>query len=79
MEDEEFVRWKYKPPTNGAAKNSVGAESKAKVEQQKGGGKKAASSEVDNQSNAKEKHGIVSHGFVSLRTIHYLSSLFFYF
>uniref|UniRef100_A0A8D2M7J0 RNA uridylyltransferase n=1 Tax=Zonotrichia albicollis TaxID=44394 RepID=A0A8D2M7J0_ZONAL len=41
VEDEEFVRWEYKPPTNGAAKNSVGAESKAKVEQQKGGGKKS--------------------------------------
>lgn len=64
MEDEEFVRWEYKPPINGAAKNSVGAESKAKVEQQKGGGKKATSSEVDNQSSAKEKHGIVSPGFI---------------
>uniref|UniRef100_A0A8D0KVG9 Terminal uridylyl transferase 4 n=1 Tax=Strix occidentalis caurina TaxID=311401 RepID=A0A8D0KVG9_STROC len=55
--EEEFVRWEYKPPTNGAAKNSVGAESKIKVEQQKGGGKKVTSSEVDSQSNAKEKHG----------------------
>lgn len=64
VEDEEFVRWEYKPPTNGAAKNSVGAESKAKVEQQKGGGKKATSSEVDNQNNAKEKHGIVSPNFI---------------
>ncbi|NXA48330.1 TUT4 uridylyltransferase, partial [Nothocercus julius] len=55
--EEEFVRWEYKPPTNGSGKNSVGTEGKTKVEQQKGGGKKVASSEVDNQSNAKEKHG----------------------
>ncbi|NWJ01062.1 TUT4 uridylyltransferase, partial [Crypturellus undulatus] len=55
--EEEFVRWEYKPPTNGSGKNSVGTEGKTKAEQQKGGGKKVASSEVDNQSNAKEKHG----------------------
>uniref|UniRef100_A0A8C6ZVD3 Terminal uridylyl transferase 4 n=1 Tax=Nothoprocta perdicaria TaxID=30464 RepID=A0A8C6ZVD3_NOTPE len=55
--EEEFVRWEYKPPTNGSGKNSVGTEGKTKVEQQKGSGKKVASSEVDNQSNAKEKHG----------------------
>lgn len=66
------MRWEYKPPTNGAAKNSVGAESKTKVEQQKGGGKKVASSEVDNQSNAKEKHGSVSHSFILLKTTFYL-------
>uniref|UniRef100_A0A8D2M7C4 Terminal uridylyl transferase 4 n=1 Tax=Zonotrichia albicollis TaxID=44394 RepID=A0A8D2M7C4_ZONAL len=70
VEDEEFVRWEYKPPTNGAAKNSVGAESKAKVEQQKGGGKKATSSEVDNQSNAKEKHGI---SLLAFKTPHQVS------
>ncbi|KAJ7396120.1 hypothetical protein BTVI_148281 [Pitangus sulphuratus] len=70
VEDDEFVRWEYKPPTNGAAKNSVGAESKAKVEQQKGGGKKAASSEVDNQSNGKEKHGI---SLLALKTPHQVS------
>ncbi|XP_066048925.1 terminal uridylyltransferase 4 isoform X3 [Chamaea fasciata] len=70
VEDEEFVRWEYKPPANGAAKNSVGAESKAKVEQQKGGGKKATSSEVDNQSNAKEKHGI---SLLAFKTPHQVS------
>uniref|UniRef100_A0A8B9FXF9 polynucleotide adenylyltransferase n=1 Tax=Amazona collaria TaxID=241587 RepID=A0A8B9FXF9_9PSIT len=79
VEEEEFVRWEYKPPPNGAAKNSVGAESKTKVDQQKGGGKKATSSEVDNQSNAKEKHGNVRCGFLSLRTIFYLTSLCFIF
>uniref|UniRef100_A0A8C4K9V2 Terminal uridylyl transferase 4 n=1 Tax=Dromaius novaehollandiae TaxID=8790 RepID=A0A8C4K9V2_DRONO len=57
VEEQEFVRWEYKPSTNGSGKNSVGAEGKTKVEQQKGGGKKVTSSEVDNQSNAKEKHG----------------------
>uniref|UniRef100_A0A8C5U322 RNA uridylyltransferase n=1 Tax=Malurus cyaneus samueli TaxID=2593467 RepID=A0A8C5U322_9PASS len=31
VEDEEFVRWEYKPPTNGAAKNSVGAENKLSI------------------------------------------------
>ncbi|XP_071421666.1 terminal uridylyltransferase 4 isoform X2 [Pithys albifrons albifrons] len=70
VEDEEFVRWEYKPPPNGAAKNSTGAESKAKVEQQKGGGKKAASSEVDSQSNGKEKHGI---SLLALKTPHQVS------
>uniref|UniRef100_A0A8C5U5F7 RNA uridylyltransferase n=1 Tax=Malurus cyaneus samueli TaxID=2593467 RepID=A0A8C5U5F7_9PASS len=70
VEDEEFVRWEYKPPTNGAAKNSVGAENKAKVEQQKGGGKKATSSEVDNQSSAKEKHGI---SLLAFKTPHQVS------
>ncbi|NXG03192.1 TUT4 uridylyltransferase, partial [Sakesphorus luctuosus] len=70
IEDEEFVRWEYRPPPNGAAKNSTGAESKAKVEQQKGGGKKAASSEVDNQSNGKEKHGI---SLLALKTPHEVS------
>ncbi|XP_009069813.1 PREDICTED: terminal uridylyltransferase 4 [Acanthisitta chloris] len=70
VEDEEFVRWEYKPPTNGAAKNSVGAESKAKVEQQKGGGKKVPSSEADNQINAKEKHGI---SVLAFKTPHQVS------
>ncbi|NWU93024.1 TUT4 uridylyltransferase, partial [Upupa epops] len=57
VEEEEFVRWEYKPPANGAAKNSVGPESKTKIEQQKGGGKKVTNAEVDNQSTAKEKQG----------------------
>uniref|UniRef100_A0A8C2TJN4 RNA uridylyltransferase n=1 Tax=Coturnix japonica TaxID=93934 RepID=A0A8C2TJN4_COTJA len=30
IEEEEFVRWEYKPSTNGSAKNSVGAEGKSK-------------------------------------------------
>ncbi|XP_075280598.1 terminal uridylyltransferase 4 isoform X2 [Opisthocomus hoazin] len=70
IEEEEFVRWEYKPPTNGAAKNSVGAESKTKVEQQKGGGKKVTSSEVDNQSNVKEKHG---NSLLAFKTPHQVS------
>ncbi|XP_052658362.1 terminal uridylyltransferase 4 isoform X1 [Harpia harpyja] len=70
IEEEEFVRWEYKPPTNGAAKNSVGAESKTKVEQQKGGGKKVTSSEVDNQNNAKEKHG---NSLLAFKTPHQVS------
>uniref|UniRef100_A0A8B9FP31 RNA uridylyltransferase n=1 Tax=Amazona collaria TaxID=241587 RepID=A0A8B9FP31_9PSIT len=70
VEEEEFVRWEYKPPPNGAAKNSVGAESKTKVDQQKGGGKKATSSEVDNQSNAKEKHG---NSVLAFKTPHQVS------
>ncbi|XP_074859524.1 terminal uridylyltransferase 4 isoform X2 [Carettochelys insculpta] len=56
IDEEKFVRWEYKPTNNGVGKNSSGAEGKAKAEQQKGG-KKPASSEMDNQSNAKEKHG----------------------
>ncbi|EMP33566.1 Terminal uridylyltransferase 4 [Chelonia mydas] len=56
IEEEKFVRWEYKPPNNGAGKNSSGVDGKAKAEQQKGG-KKSTSSETDNQSNAKEKHG----------------------
>ncbi|XP_051481730.1 terminal uridylyltransferase 4 isoform X4 [Apus apus] len=68
--EEEFVRWEYKPPANGAAKNSVGAESKAKVEQPKSGGKKVTSSEVDNQSNAKEKHG---NSLLAFKTPHQVS------
>uniref|UniRef100_A0A8C3RR98 CCHC-type domain-containing protein n=1 Tax=Chelydra serpentina TaxID=8475 RepID=A0A8C3RR98_CHESE len=56
IEEEKFVRWEYKPPNNGAGKNSSGVEGKVKAEQQKGG-KKSTSSETDNQSNAKEKHG----------------------
>ncbi|XP_061860242.1 terminal uridylyltransferase 4 isoform X1 [Colius striatus] len=70
IEDEEFVRWEYKPPTNGAAKNSSGAESKTKVEQQKSGGKKVTSSEVDSQSNAKEKHG---NSLLAFKTPHQVS------
>ncbi|XP_064003454.1 terminal uridylyltransferase 4 isoform X1 [Pogoniulus pusillus] len=70
IEGEEFVRWEYKPPTNGAAKNSVGAESKTKVEQQKGGGKKVTNSEVDNQSNVKEKQG---NSVLAFRTPHQVS------
>ncbi|XP_075792095.1 terminal uridylyltransferase 4 isoform X3 [Pelodiscus sinensis] len=54
--EEKFVRWEYKPPNNGVGKNSSGVEGKAKAEQQKGG-KKPASSEADNQNNAKEKNG----------------------
>ncbi|XP_062437041.1 terminal uridylyltransferase 4 isoform X3 [Rhea pennata] len=60
VEEEEFVRWEYKPSTNGSGKSSVGAEGKTKAEQQKGGGKKVTSSEVENQTNAKEKHGNLS-------------------
>ncbi|XP_030427312.1 terminal uridylyltransferase 4 isoform X1 [Gopherus evgoodei] len=56
IEEEKFLRWEYKPANNGAGKNSSGVEDKAKAEQQKGG-KKSTSSETDNQSNAKEKHG----------------------
>uniref|UniRef100_A0A8C8R7E5 Terminal uridylyl transferase 4 n=1 Tax=Pelusios castaneus TaxID=367368 RepID=A0A8C8R7E5_9SAUR len=56
IEEEKFVRWEYKPSNNGTGKNSSDAEGKAKAEQQKGG-KKSTSSETDNQSNAKEKHG----------------------
>ncbi|XP_067996705.1 terminal uridylyltransferase 4 isoform X2 [Melanerpes formicivorus] len=70
IEGEEFVRWEYKPPTNGAAKNSVGAESKTKVEQQKGGGKKVTNSEVDSQSNVKEKQG---NSALAFRTPHQVS------
>ncbi|KAM6415179.1 terminal uridylyltransferase 4 isoform 2-T2 [Rhynochetos jubatus] len=70
IEEEEFVRWEYKPPTNGAAKNTVGAESKTKVEQQKGGGKKVTSLEVDNQNNAKEKHG---NSLLAFKTPHQVS------
>ncbi|OPJ77082.1 terminal uridylyltransferase 4 [Patagioenas fasciata monilis] len=70
IEEGEFVRWEYKPPANGAAKNSVGTESKTKVEQQKGGGKKVTSSEVDNQSNAKEKHG---NSLLAFKTPHQVS------
>ncbi|XP_025047133.1 terminal uridylyltransferase 4 isoform X2 [Alligator sinensis] len=55
--EEKFVGWEYKPPNNGAGKNSNGVEGKTKAEQQKGGSKKASGSEADNQSNAKEKHG----------------------
>ncbi|XP_019474305.1 terminal uridylyltransferase 4 isoform X2 [Meleagris gallopavo] len=70
IEEDEFVRWEYKPSTNGSAKNSVGAEGKSKVEQQKGGGKKVTSSEVDNQSNAKEKHG---NSLLAFKTPHQVS------
>ncbi|XP_015726044.1 terminal uridylyltransferase 4 isoform X3 [Coturnix japonica] len=70
IEEEEFVRWEYKPSTNGSAKNSVGAEGKSKVEQQKGGGKKVTSSEVDSQSNAKEKHG---NSLLAFKTPHQVS------
>ncbi|NXG51418.1 TUT4 uridylyltransferase, partial [Psilopogon haemacephalus] len=70
VEGEEFVRWEYKPPTNGAAKNSVGAEGKTKVEQQKGGGKKVTNSEVDSQSNVKEKQG---NSVLAFRTPHQVS------
>uniref|UniRef100_A0A8C9FBZ8 polynucleotide adenylyltransferase n=1 Tax=Pavo cristatus TaxID=9049 RepID=A0A8C9FBZ8_PAVCR len=70
IEEDEFVRWEYKPSTNGSAKNSVGAEGKTKVEQQKGGGKKVTSSEVDNQSNAKEKHG---NSLLAFKTPHQVS------
>ncbi|KFV74529.1 Terminal uridylyltransferase 4, partial [Dryobates pubescens] len=70
IEGEEFVRWEYKPPTNGAAKNSVGAESKTKVEQQKGGGKKVTNSEADSQSNVKEKQG---NSVLAFRTPHQVS------
>ncbi|XP_042728935.1 terminal uridylyltransferase 4 isoform X2 [Lagopus leucura] len=70
VEEDEFVRWEYKPSTNGSAKNSVGAEGKSKVEQQKGGGKKVTSSEVDHQSNAKEKHG---NSLLAFKTPHQVS------
>uniref|UniRef100_A0A8B9IQC7 Terminal uridylyl transferase 4 n=1 Tax=Anser cygnoides TaxID=8845 RepID=A0A8B9IQC7_ANSCY len=70
IEEEEFVRWEYKPSTNGSAKNSVGAEGKTKVEQQKGGGKKVTSSEVDSQNNTKEKHG---NSLLAFKTPHQVS------
>uniref|UniRef100_A0A8D0H1K3 Terminal uridylyl transferase 4 n=1 Tax=Sphenodon punctatus TaxID=8508 RepID=A0A8D0H1K3_SPHPU len=57
IEEEKLLTWEYKPSNNAAGKNSSTAEGKAKGEQQKSGNKKAASSETDNQSNVKEKHG----------------------
>uniref|UniRef100_A0A8B9TP05 Terminal uridylyl transferase 4 n=1 Tax=Anas platyrhynchos TaxID=8839 RepID=A0A8B9TP05_ANAPL len=70
IEEEKFVRWEYKPSTNGSAKNSVGAEGKTKVEQQKGGGKKVTSSEVESQNNTKEKHG---NSLLAFKTPHQVS------
>nr|XP_033771993.1 terminal uridylyltransferase 4 isoform X2 [Geotrypetes seraphini] len=58
IEDERFLKWEYKPSGCGQSKNSDCAEGKAKPEQQEGGSRRAASSEIKNQNNSvKERHG----------------------